>query len=94
MTGVEQMLALIKANPTLLPLAPAENQGAALDHRVADEIHTCLRCGDRAQCAFIANTAVLPGQIENRWLDLCSPCTDELYRLPAPMMHGAAGPTP
>jgi hypothetical protein len=35
-----------------------------------DEVHPCLRCGERAACAYIAET-----ELGHRWLDLCWPCS-------------------
>ncbi|MEU3455602.1 hypothetical protein ABZ671_18675 [Micromonospora sp. NPDC006766] len=69
------LLALIRAEPTLLPPAPeaALVGGAHMDHRRLDEVQTCLGCGQRAECAFVAETKLGP-----RWLDLCHACT---YRL-------------
>lgn len=64
------MLHLLKAEPTLLPVAPPDASGAHIEHRRLDEVHACLRCGDAAACAFIAATEIGP-----RWLDLCHECT-------------------
>jgi hypothetical protein len=71
------MLHLLRAEPTLLPAAPAGpvGLGSAIEHRRKDEIHACLRCGKRAHCAFIAHT-----DLGNRWLDLCWACADWLRR--------------
>lgn len=69
----ERMLLLLRANPTLLPLAPEDADGEHIEHRRNDEVHMCLRCGQRAQCAFIAHTQ--EGMEERRrWLDLCYEC--------------------
>lgn len=71
MTGqpADGFLHLLKANPSLLPAAPDPYTAAQMGSRVADEVHSCLRCGDRAQCALVADTTAGP-----RWLDLCQPC--------------------
>lgn len=65
----EGMLHLLKAEPTLLPEAPDEATAAHITHRTHDESHECLRCGSRADIAFIAATEIGP-----RWLDLCASC--------------------
>ena len=62
-------LHLLKAEPTLLDPAPADFTGRDLEHRRLDEVHPCLRCGGRAQSAYVAATELGP-----RWLDLCMPC--------------------
>ncbi|ANZ35242.1 hypothetical protein BBK82_03290 [Lentzea guizhouensis] len=71
MTASERALAdgllhLVRAEPRLLEEAPADDQGAATTRRVQDEVHGCLRCGERAQVACIAHTKLGP-----RWVDLC-----------------------
>ncbi|MGI5171893.1 hypothetical protein ACQEU3_46880 [Spirillospora sp. CA-253888] len=69
MTNVaEGMLHLLSAEPTLLPEAPPD-AGALINRRTQDEIHACLRCGEQAQLAYVADTLIGP-----RWLDLCYPC--------------------
>ena len=67
---VRTFLHLIKAEPDILPAAPAEDAWRGIDHRTKDEVHSCLRCGGRAGCAFVADTHLGP-----RWLDLCWPCS-------------------
>ena len=67
--AVESLQWLIRENPTLLPAAPDDYDGAAINRRARDATHSCLRCGARAWVAYIADTA-----IGNRWLDLCPPC--------------------
>lgn len=69
------MVHLIGAEPTLLPVAPADDWATRIEHRVHDEVHSCLRCGERARCAYVAETRIGP-----RWLDLCPPCTLDLRR--------------
>ncbi len=66
---VEGMLYLLKAEPTLLPPAPADATGTHIERRRHDEVHACLRCGQRARCAYIAEM-----ETGNRWLDLCAAC--------------------
>jgi hypothetical protein len=68
-SDVRTFLHLLKANPTILPPAPAEDAWRHIDHRTHDEVHTCLRCGGRAGCAFVADTTAGP-----RWLDMCFAC--------------------
>lgn len=70
---VEAMLTLLAVEPTLLPPAPAPADGDHIEHRRRDEIHTCLRCGKRAVCAFIAVSKRRP-EAGPRWLDLCAAC--------------------
>lgn len=67
MTTADGMLHLLKAEPTLLDPAPAGFTGADIIRRTQDEVHTCLRCGGRAQAAYVAATTAGP-----RWLDLCA----------------------
>lgn len=62
-------LHLLKAEPTLLDRAPEHWDGSHITHRTEDEIHPCLRCGNRAQQALVADTKTGP-----RWLDLCHEC--------------------
>ena len=69
MIGADSMLHLLKAEPTLLPPGPVTELGRAIERRRMDEIHNCLHCGRRAQCAFVAHT-----ELGNRWLDLCAEC--------------------
>lgn len=71
----EGFLHHLKANPTLLdPVADAiardkDMWGPAINRRGEDEVHACLRCGERAHMAIIAETPDKP-----RWLDLCFDC--------------------
>lgn len=80
MNAADQMLYFLKANPTLLPPAPSGNLGPAIEYRRKDEIHSCLRCGDRAGVAYVAEL-----EIGNRWLDLCPACE---YWLRTEMTYG------
>jgi hypothetical protein len=74
MTSVaDGMLHLLAAEPSLLPVAP-EGAWRLIEHRTKDEVHSCLRCGERAQAAYIAHT-----DAGNRWLDLCMACSHWLY---------------
>lgn len=73
MTRVEGMLTLLAVEPTLLPPAPAHADGTHMEHRRRDEIHQCLRCGQRAACAYIAVSKEQP-EAGPRWLDLCPAC--------------------
>ena len=77
--NIEGFLHLLKAEPTLLPVAPADATAALIDRRRLDEVHSCLRCGKRAQMAFIAHTPIGP-----RWLDLCAACSRPLYSASSP----------
>jgi hypothetical protein len=69
-------LHLLAAEPTLLPPASASDGAREMDHRRLDEVHSCLRCGKRAQQVFIAHTKIGP-----RWLDLCIACRHWLEQL-------------
>lgn len=69
MNAAEGMLALLKAEPTLLPIAPVGAGSPEIEHRRLNEQHPCLRCGQAARVALIA--AMQDG---NRWLDLCPAC--------------------
>jgi hypothetical protein len=66
---------LLAAEPTLLDPAPFGASAQVIDRRCFDEVHSCLRCGERAQQAFVAETRIGP-----RWLDLCMACRDWLQR--------------
>jgi formate dehydrogenase maturation protein FdhE len=83
-TDADRFLILIRDNPTLLPAAAVDST-AAMEHRRRDEVHTCLRCGGRAQCAMVAGTS-----LGSRWLDLCAGCYSWLVReaTPAPLWPG------
>lgn len=67
---VDGLVRLLKAEPTLLDPAPAGDPSTLINHRVRDEIHTCLRCPSQARVAFLADC----GEHGQRWLDLCPPC--------------------
>lgn len=69
MTAADGMLHLLAAEPTLLPEAPADTTPQQIDHRRLNEWNSCLRCGEPAQCAYVADTRIGP-----RWLDLCPAC--------------------
>jgi len=72
-TDADEFLMLLRDNPTLLPPAP-DSSTAAMEYRGRDEVHDCLRCGERAQCAIVAGTV-----LGDRWLDLCHGCTNWLH---------------
>ena len=72
---VDGFLHLLKAEPTLLPEAPSEASAAHIDQRRLSETHSCLRCGESAQEAFVADTEIGP-----RWLDLCHACAGWLRK--------------
>jgi hypothetical protein len=75
MSAAEGMLTLLAVNPTLLPPAPEHADGEHIEHRRRDEIHTCLRCGQRAACAYIARSkSKIHPDVGPRWLDLCAVC--------------------
>jgi hypothetical protein len=69
------MMLLLQSEPTLLD--PAPDAGAVdIDHRRLDEVHACLRCGKRAQVAYVADLK----EAGNRWLDFCAACDSWLRR--------------
>lgn len=68
-TDAMGLLHLLGAEPTLMPPAPATATGSDIEHRRHDEVHACLRCGERAEAALIADT-----KLGKRWLDLCMGC--------------------
>lgn len=70
---VRGFVLLLRAEPALMPCAPAGEACHLIDHRTLGEVHSCLRCGQRAQVAYIGN---LDGP---RWLDLCASC-DHWFR--------------
>jgi len=72
-TLADGMLHLLAAEPTLLPLAPAD-AAEHIERRCQDEVHSCLRCGEWARVAYIAH----PKDAGNRWLDLCYACASWL----------------
>ncbi|TMR11733.1 hypothetical protein ETD86_34760 [Nonomuraea turkmeniaca] len=72
--AVEGMLTLLAIEPTLLPPAPERADGRHIEHRRRDEIHDCLRCGQRAMVAYIARSMVADPDPGPRWLDLCPAC--------------------
>lgn len=63
------LLHLLKAEPTLLPEAPAAATAQDIERRRLNEVHTCLRCGNVAVIAYVAHT-----ELGARWLDLCAAC--------------------
>lgn len=78
-TLADGLLYLIKAEPTLLPPAPSVDMALAMEWRRRDEVHACLRCGHRAQCAFVADT-----DAGARWLDMCHGCANWLRTTATP----------
>lgn len=62
----EDLLELLRLEPTLLDPAPRAITADVTDKRTQDEVHTCLRCGVRAKVAMVVESAIGP-----RWLDLC-----------------------
>jgi hypothetical protein len=70
MAEAEPLLRFLGTHPTLLPAAPETYTSADIHHRVHDEVHPCLRCGQQAQVATIVE-AKTDGP---RWLDLCAAC--------------------
>ncbi len=84
-TDVDRFLMLLRDNPTLLPAAPDDTTGAMMERRRQDEVHACLRCGERARTATIAGTS-----LGSRWLDLCMACYSWMIRgaTPAPLWPG------
>jgi hypothetical protein len=71
---VRSFLHLLRTEPTLMPWAPAGDPAVLISRRTHDEVHSCLRCGQCAQVAYVAATVLGP-----RWLDLCAAC-DHWFR--------------
>ncbi|MFE6305018.1 hypothetical protein [Nocardiopsis sp. NPDC057823] len=46
-----------------------------IDRRTRDELHDCVRCGSRAQVAFLLGPSPEAGLPAPRWVDLCSQCS-------------------
>lgn len=66
----EGFLALIEAEPTLLPEAPPNIDGRMIHMRAHYKHTSCLRCGRDANVALASMPEVGP----NRWLDICFEC--------------------
>jgi hypothetical protein len=64
------LLYLLQAEPSLLPVAPDDASGEDIERRRLDEVHSCLRCGERATTALIAEDPHGEWQ-GKRWIDLC-----------------------
>lgn len=64
------MLHLLKAEPTLLPVAPDNASGEDIERRRHNEVHACLVCGGRATTALVVSDPHGAWQ-GKRWLDLC-----------------------
>jgi len=72
---VAGMLHLLKAEPTLLHPAPVNYTARDMEDRRHSGAHSCLRCGQSSQRAYVADTELGP-----RWLDLCAECDYWLRR--------------
>jgi hypothetical protein len=70
-TNLDDVLYLIKYNPTLCPPVPPSEIDIAIrmQHRGHDELHSCVSCGNRANAALTAET-----DLGERWVDLCWSC--------------------
>ena len=67
--SITGFLILLRDNPTLMPpVLGTVAYALQIEHRCRDEVHSCLRCGERAECAYVADT-----KQGMRWLDLCPP---------------------
>lgn len=64
--GIVAMLGWLKIEGDVLQAVRPGWTGADLNRRTQDEVHDCLRCGERAQAAYVAHT-----DKGDRWLDLC-----------------------
>lgn len=71
----EGMLHLLAAEPTLLPPAPDDADGNAIEDRRRED-HACLRCGHPADTSLIADTK----EHGRRWLDLCYGHVNDVQR--------------
>ncbi|MDH3037948.1 hypothetical protein [Streptomyces sp. TRM75561] len=67
---IEGILHLLKAEPSLLPVAPDAASSADIERRRQDEAHSCLVCGERATTALLVEDPLRDWQ-GKRWLDLC-----------------------
>lgn len=66
------LIRLIEAEPSLLPPVEVYDQelwAQAIIDRTRTGGHLCLKCGEKAKVAYIAQ-----GQGSCGWLDLCPPC--------------------
>ena len=66
---VPGLLHLLKAEPTLLPVAPDAASSEAIEQRRTED-HACLVCGAGANTALIVQDPHRAWQ-GKRWLDLC-----------------------
>lgn len=66
-TDIAPLLAYLKVQGDLLEPVPPGWTGADITRRTHDEVHECIRCGERAQVAYVAET-----NAGDRWLDLCA----------------------
>jgi hypothetical protein len=76
------LLNLVGDEWTALDEAPAEGQAEAIEWRRRDELHRCLRCGQRAVAAFVIEFKPVP-ESPPRWLDLCAACEQWVRALAA-----------
>lgn len=72
--GATQFLCYLAGEPCLLEAVDEtalteHGDGALMEHRIMDEVHGCLGCGQPARVALIAHT-----NAGRRWLDLCPAC--------------------
>jgi hypothetical protein len=72
MISERTLLLTLQTMPTVFPEAPAGDVRDHVEHRAKDQVHLCVRCGRRSQCAQVAGTAAGP-----RWLDLCASCKND-----------------
>jgi hypothetical protein len=72
---VPGLLALLKAEPTLLPEADPDAAGLDIEQRRQSGVHACLFCGRLATTATLAEY-----DDGRRWIDLCMPHLVELHR--------------
>jgi hypothetical protein len=86
-TALDGLLWLSRENPDLLPRYTGRNASLDIEHRRHDEVHPCVRCGQRAQVAYVVtccytySTMAEPPHGEPRWLDLCAACNSLLYKM-------------
>lgn len=75
LASMKTMLDLFDAIPDILPIMVKlryTTLAEAINMRVCNEEHPCIRCGLPATEAFIARLAADAG---HRWLDLCGRCS-------------------
>lgn len=74
MTDADRLSELLAIDLHALPEAVHTD----IDRRTQDEVHTCVRCGERARVAFLAGPSPQIN-LSRRWIDLCPKCAGRVY---------------